>query len=42
MTTGWSPVRWTAFAQVCREEIRLVYIDESHFHRDMDLGYTHL
>ena len=28
------------FAQVCREEIRLVYIDESHFHRDMDLGYT--
>lgn len=28
------------FAQLCREEIRLLYIDESHFHRDMDLGYT--
>jgi transposase len=28
------------FAQVCREEIRLLYIDESHFHREMDLGYT--
>lgn len=28
------------FAQVCREEVRLLYIDESHFHRDMDLGYT--
>jgi transposase len=30
----------TLFAQVCQEEVRLVYIDESHFHRDMDLGYT--
>ena len=28
------------FARVCREEVRLLYIDESHFHRDMDLGYT--
>jgi len=28
------------FDQVCREEMRLIYIDESHFHRDMDLGYT--
>lgn len=28
------------FAQVCQEEMRLIYIDESHFHRDMDLGYT--
>lgn len=28
------------FRQVCQEEIRLIYIDESHFHRDMDLGYT--
>lgn len=28
------------FAQVCQEKVRLVYIDESHFHRDMDLGYT--
>jgi transposase len=30
----------TLFDQVCREEVRLIYIDESHFHRDMDLGYT--
>jgi hypothetical protein len=28
------------YEQVCREEIVLVYVDESHFHRDMDLGYT--
>lgn len=28
------------FALVCQGEVRLVYIDESHFHRDMDLGYT--
>lgn len=28
------------FAQVCQEKVRLIYIDESHFHRDMDLGYT--
>ena len=28
------------FAQVCRQEIRLLYIDEAHIHRDMDLGYT--
>jgi transposase len=28
------------FAQVCDEQIRLVYIDESHFHRDLELGYT--
>jgi len=30
----------TTFAKVCQEEIRLIYIDESHFHREMDLGYT--
>lgn len=30
----------TTFAQVCQKEVRLVYLDESHFHRDMDLGYT--
>jgi len=30
----------TIYAQVCREEVRLIYVDESHFHRDMDLGYT--
>lgn len=28
------------YEQVCREEIILLYVDESHFHRDMDLGYT--
>lgn len=28
------------FSQLCRAEVRVVYIDESHFHRDMDLGYT--
>jgi transposase len=28
------------FDQVCGEEIRRLYLDESHFHRDMDLGYT--
>lgn len=28
------------FAQCCRLELRLVYIDEAHIHRDMDLGYT--
>ena len=25
---------------VCSGEIILVYVDEAHFHRDMDLGYT--
>jgi DDE superfamily endonuclease len=28
------------FAQVCRGEVTPAYIDESHFHRDMDQGYT--
>jgi hypothetical protein len=28
------------FAQVCDEQIRLVYVDESHFHRDLEVGYT--
>jgi transposase len=28
------------FAQVCSEEIRLVYVDESHFHRDLEVGCT--
>lgn len=28
------------YEQACREEIVLVYIDEAHIHRDMDLGYT--
>jgi transposase len=28
------------FSQVCQEKLRLIYIDEAHFHREMDLGYT--
>ncbi|WP_435006508.1 hypothetical protein P12x_004057 [Tundrisphaera lichenicola] len=28
------------FARVCRDEVRLVYIDEPHFHQDLDEGYT--
>ena len=30
----------TLFEQMCRGEIRLVYLDEAHFHQDLDLGYT--
>lgn len=30
----------TLFDQVCGGQVRLLYIDESHFHCDMDLGYT--
>jgi transposase len=28
------------FAGVCGEDILLVYVDEVHIHRDLDLGYT--
>lgn len=28
------------FAQVCNDEVRLLYLDESHFHRDLQVGYT--
>ena len=28
------------FARACREEVTPIYIDESHFHRDLDGGYT--
>jgi hypothetical protein len=28
------------FARVCRDEVTLIYIDESHFHQDLDEGYT--
>ncbi len=28
------------FKGVCGGEIILIYVDEAHFHRDMDLGYT--
>lgn len=26
--------------QACQEEALLIYVDEAHFHRDLDLGYT--
>lgn len=28
------------FQQLCQGKLRLIYIDEAHFHRDLDLGYT--
>ena len=28
------------FARVCRGEVTLIYLDESHFHQDLDEGYT--
>ena len=28
------------YEALCREELLLLYLDEAHFHRDMDLGYT--
>ena len=28
------------FEQVCQEELLLIYVDEAHVHRDLDLGYT--
>jgi hypothetical protein len=28
------------FARMCRDEIALVYVDESHFHQELDVGYT--
>jgi hypothetical protein len=28
------------FERMCRDEICIVYVDESHFHQDLDLGYT--
>lgn len=28
------------FQHLCQEKIRIVYMDEAHFHRDLDLGYT--
>lgn len=30
----------TLFERMCRGEIRIIYVDESHFHQDLDLGYT--
>ena len=28
------------FAEVCKGEVILIYVDEVHIHRDLDLGYT--
>ena len=28
------------YREMCRGEVILVYVDESHFHRDLELGYT--
>ena len=28
------------FERVCREEVTLIYVDESHFHQDLDEGYV--
>ncbi len=28
------------FTQMCQGEVLLVYVDEAHVHRDLDLGYT--
>jgi hypothetical protein len=30
----------TLFAGVCAGEVILIYVDEVHVHRDLDLGYT--
>ena len=28
------------FEEICRQQTLLIYIDEAHIHRDLDLGYT--
>lgn len=28
------------YERLCREEVILLYVDQAHIHRDMDLGYT--
>ena len=28
------------YEQMCSGKLRLVYVDEAHFHRDLDAGYT--
>lgn len=30
----------TLFEEVCADRLILIYVDEAHIHRDMDLGYT--
>ncbi len=28
------------YERMCRLEVQIIYVDESHFHQDLDLGYT--
>jgi transposase len=28
------------FERMCQGQVRIIYVDESHFHQDLDLGYT--
>lgn len=28
------------YEQMCRDQVRLVYLDEAHIHRDLEVGYT--
>ena len=28
------------FQRMCQGQVRIIYVDESHFHQDLDLGYT--
>lgn len=28
------------FEQMCRDEVCILYVDEAHFHQDLDLGHT--
>jgi transposase len=28
------------YEQMCQGQVRIIYLDESHFHQDLDLGYT--
>jgi transposase len=28
------------FEQMCNEQVRVIYVDEAHFHQDLDVGYT--
>jgi hypothetical protein len=30
----------TLYERLCRDKIRLVFVDEAHVHQDLDLGYT--
>jgi hypothetical protein len=28
------------YEQMCQGQVRMIYVDESHFHQDLDLGYS--